>query len=169
MTFNSDKYFPDYSVKRLTVEDIPALYDFCKENTAYYEYMKSEPTIENLTAELRNTPPDMPLESKHFVGFYAGDKLIAILDLIIGFPNVSTAFIGWFMTSKLLQGTGIGSQIITKLLIMLKDEGYALVRLGCIEDNVQGIGFWRKHGFMSIGESAQDDYAVIVMQRDLLR
>ncbi|MBR2706723.1 MAG: GNAT family N-acetyltransferase, partial [Mogibacterium sp.] len=49
---------------------------------------------------------------KHFVGFYnEDDVLIAVMDLITGYPESDDAFIGWLMVNGEMQGRGIGSGI----------------------------------------------------------
>lgn len=36
-------------------------------------------------------PPNVVIERKYYVGFYDGNKLLAVLDLIDGYPTTSTA------------------------------------------------------------------------------
>ena len=38
----------DYRVRRLNIDVVQELYDFCKANTRYYKYMRMEPTMENI-------------------------------------------------------------------------------------------------------------------------
>lgn len=161
------EFFPEYTVEVLSDNDIPTLYAFCRENRKYYEYMKSEPTVESLMEDLKATPPGISLSDKHFVGFYKAGTLVAILDLIAGYPSADTAFIGWFMIGSSLHGTGIGSQIISELIRLLRNKGFSHVRLGCIKDNVEGLGFWRKHGFLPCGENESESYTIVIMQLEL--
>ncbi len=167
MSIPFKKFYPEYDVESISDRDIPALYAFCKENSKYFEYMKSEPTARGLTEDLYVTPPGISLGDKHFVGFYEAGALVAILDLISGYPSADTAFIGWFMTRKSLHGTGLGSQIISVLLGLLRGEGFSHVQLGCIKENVEAEGFWRKHGFLICGDKILDDYTVSLMRREL--
>lgn len=45
----------------------------------------------------------MSFKDKYYVGFYHKDKLVAVMDLIVKYPNDETAFIGFFMMAKKLQ------------------------------------------------------------------
>ncbi len=157
-----------YEVKLLTEEDISDIYALCMGNPTYYQYMKMEPTPENLKEELTSLPPGMTMEDKIFAGFYKEKKLIAILDLISGYPNQKTAYIGWFMVDNEFQGTGIGTEIIEELLYFLKTQHFSYAELGYIQGNKQSEGFWAKNKFKPSGAvSKTDDYTVIVAKKEL--
>lgn len=158
----------NYAVKRIMKEDIDALYELCKGNPHYYQHMKMQPTIENLTESMMELPPGKKLEDKYFVGFWENDKLIAILDLIAGYPKEETAFIGWFMMNKAYQGKGLGSEIVQGIWCELGNVGFQKARLGCIKGNFEAQNFWIKNGFVLTGsESAAENYIVIGMEREL--
>ena len=157
-----------YRVKRILEEDILDVYSLCKGNPTYYTYKKSEPTIENMREDLTALPPGKTMNDKYYVGFYKQNKLIAIMDLIIEYPNNNTAFIGLFMMNKEYQGLGIGTKIIDEVLYILKKEGYCYARLGYIKGNLESENFWNKNKFIYTGtESEKEGYTVLVMQRDL--
>jgi len=157
-----------YKVRQISEEDIGDIYNVCKENSTYYAYMKSKPTIENVKEDMTVLPPGKTMEDKFFVGFYEKDQLIAIMDLIAGYPNNNTAFIGLFMMNKNYQGIGIGSKIIEEVLYFLKIEGYIYTRLGYVKGNLQSETFWTKNKFISIGsELEKESYTIVVMQRTL--
>lgn len=157
-----------YTVKQFTEEDIPDIYALCKSNPTYYKHMKMEPTPENLKESMTALPRGMTMENKIFAGFYQGGCLIALLDLILGYPDCNTAFIGWFMMHKALQGEGIGSAIVKDILSCVKKEGFSYVRLGYIKGNAESESFWKKNGFLPTGsESKTDDYTIVVMERAL--
>ena len=37
------------------------------------------------------------MEDKYYLGFFAGDELVAVMDLILNYPKADIAFIGFFM------------------------------------------------------------------------
>lgn len=157
-----------YKIKRFSEDDIPDILSLCQRNPTYYRHMKMEPTPENLMETLTVLPPGKTMEDKHFVGFYQKETLIALLDLITGYPNIDTAFIGWFMVNKAFQGTGLGTAIITELFSFLKEEGFRFIRLGYVKGNPESKGFWTKNQFLPTGvEYDTAGYTVVVMQREL--
>lgn len=157
-----------YEVKQITKKDIPVVYALAKGNPYYYECMKMQPTIENLTETMTELPPGKTLNDKYFVGFWEGDNLVAILDLIIGYPNENIGFIGWFMVNQSRQGNGIGSEILQEILAYMKNLKLQKVRLAYIKDNQQAKHFWLKNGFTSTGEESDTkDYTIVILEREL--
>lgn len=159
--------FP-YTVKKFSEEDLPDILSLCQGNPTYYHHMKMTPTLENLRETLTALPQGKTIEDKYFVGFYQEKTLVALLDLIMGYPDANTAFIGWFMMNQSFQGTGRGTAIITELLSFLKKEGFRYVRLGYVKGNSESKGFWTKNQFLPTGvEYDTADYTVVVLQRAL--
>lgn len=78
------------------------------------------------------------------------------------------AYIGWFMVNKDMQGKGVGSILIDKIMWMLKGIGFKNVMLGCIKDNAEAYGFWTEKGFEKIGkETDTGDYIILSMSKQL--
>ncbi|WP_077613135.1 GNAT family N-acetyltransferase [Clostridium sp. Marseille-P2415] len=157
-----------YMVKQFKEEDVSNIYALCKRNPTYYKYIKIEPTLENIKEVLTELPPNKTMDDKFFVGFYKDNQLVAILDLITGYPDINTAFISWFMMDQDFQRIGIGTEIIMEILFYLKEENFRYVRLGYIKGNQESESFWIKNKFIPNGiESETDDYTIVVMQREL--
>ncbi len=157
-----------YRVKPFTEPDLPDIYAFCKANTRYYQYMRLEPTLENLKEIFTELPPGKTSEDKYFVGFYQENQLIALLDLCTGYPRKDVAYIGWFMIDKALQHKGIGTKILAGLLGFLKNKGFRYVELACIKANKEALQFWQKNGFSPTGrEAAAVSYVLVTMQKSL--
>ena len=161
MKFDIQKFSSKYIVKSLLKEDISEVYSLCKANVQYYEYMKMEPNIENLTECLNALPPNKTQDDKFFVGFYKEEKLVAFLDLIAGYPDIDTAYIGWFMVNREFQGQKIGTEIIQELFDFLKEENFRYIELGCIKGNKEAEGFWSKNGFHFFGSEVEEEHYII--------
>lgn len=157
-----------YDVRRIAEADISDVYGLCKTNMKYYEYMGTVPTRESLTEIISRLPDGADENGKYFIGFYEGDKLIAVMDLITGYPESDDAFIGWFMVDGEMQGQGIGSQIFADVRAALKGQGYDYMSLGCAKENTEAIAFWQAQGFAATGDvSEEDGYEVVSMARDI--
>lgn len=168
MDLDYTQFSEDYQVKKITEEDIPEVLKLCKGNPTYYKHMKMEPTIDNLKETITVLPPNMTMEDKFFVGFYKDNCLMAILDLITGYPNRETAFIGWFMTKKEYQRRGLASKIVRKLLELMKNKGFQYVRLGYVKGNTESESFWKRNGFLPTGvESQNDEYTAVILQCEI--
>ena len=133
-----------YDVRRLNLDDVQMIYIFCKRNTHYYEYCGKELSTELIEKDLKITPPGISIEQKYYIGFFDNGKLVAVMDLVDGYPTGDYVYIGFFMMDYELQGSGIGSKIISELLKYLSEQGFKKCQLGIDKDNPQSNHFWRK-------------------------
>ena len=159
----------EYNVRRITEADIARVYRLAKQNRKFYELLNQEPTIEGLTELISDVPEEAGPNGKYFVGFYDGSKqLVAVMDLICGYPQPETAFIGWYMVDANLQGMGIGSDVFADVRSALLAQGYSNVLLKCPAVCEEAIAFWRQQGFKETGVSENaGEYEVIEMIREL--
>ena len=140
-----------YQVRRLTEEDLPELLALAKDNPTYYRYMGEEPTLEGLRGDLTKLPPRTTSEDKYFLGYFRDGRLWGALDLILHFPNQETAFVGWFILRKDIQGQGVGTALMGELMGLLESEA-----------------FWVKNQFTPTGiETDGGGYTIVIMQREL--
>lgn len=150
-----ETFSSDYDVRRITEADITDVYRLCRSNRRYYYIMHETPTKENLTAVISEIPGDKGKENKFFVGFYDEDDLVAVMDLITGYPEKDSAFIGWFMVNGEKQRMGIGSQIFADVRASLAAQGYGTLSLYCVKENAEAITFWEGQGFLPTGEETK--------------
>ena len=158
------------SVRSLSSSDLPALLALCLGNPQYYEFLSEEPTLDSLAAEMIELPPGCSPDQKSYLGFFdVRGSLVAVLDLVRGYPVEGCAFIGFFMVGASRQGAGVGSLLITRLQDRLRDDGFSRVRLAYIEGNEQSRRFWEKCGFVEAGAPIdQGEYKVVPMECRLM-
>ena len=157
-----------YAVRPLTAGDVDKILALCAENEQFYRYHPPMATRESILADMTALPPGTGAENKHYLGFFDGDALIAVLDLIEHYPQQNTAYIGFFMTKKERQGCGLGTSLIGKLLDELRKEKFCRVRLAIDRGNPQSKAFWEKNGFALMGEEfPHGDSAYLPMEREL--
>ena len=142
-----------HQVRRITHADISDVYTLCKTNRKYYEYMHNVPTVESLTEIISQVPEGAEATDKFFIGFYDRSRLVAVLDLITGYPEKDDAFIGWFMVDGHLQRQGIGSQIFADVRAAMAGQGYDYLTLSCEKENTEAIAFWQAQGFRAAAET----------------
>ena len=148
--------------RRLTEADAAQVCALMQGNPLFYRYHPPQPTPESIRTDMTALPPGKAMEDKWFVGFYDGDCLIAVMDLILNYPATDTAFIGLFMTDVRYQHRGVGSQIVSGLAAYLSACGCGKIRLGVDKGNPQSHAFWTKNRFQTIGEARY-----IVMEREI--
>ena len=158
----------EYKIKRIKEADIPEVYALCKNNPLFYQYCPPFVTIESIKEDLMALPKGKTLEDKYYIGFYKNKLLVAVMDLITGYPNAETAFLGFFMLDQLMQGKGVGSILISDTCRYLKEIGFSSVKLGYVKGNPQSEAFWIKNHFEKTGIEVQaDGYMIVSMQRYL--
>ena len=161
------KLSAQYEIRRLDDSDADAILTLCRENTQFYRYCEAEPTREQVLSDLHITPPGVGMSEKYYIGFFQRSMLIAVMDLIDGYPEPDMAFIGFFMMRKELQGRQIGSAIIRETASFLKAAGKRAVQLGIDKDNPQSTHFWLKNGFRVTREVDRGGWTILVAEKSL--
>ncbi|MCQ8260842.1 GNAT family N-acetyltransferase [Streptococcus suis] len=140
-----------FQVRKLTEADLEQVLALYQTNPLYFEHFPPLPSLESLANDLVDCPPGKSLSDKYFLGFWEHNRLVAILDLIDGYPTAEIAYIGLFMVDANLSGQDLGSRIMAELLSQLATY-FKKVRLGYVESNPQSSYFWSKVGFCPTGE-----------------
>ena len=156
-----------YAVRRLEARDVDAVVSLCRENTQFYLYCDAEPSAEQVLEDMSVTPPGVDPSDKYYTGFFLDDILIAVMDLIDGYPKPHIAFMGFFMVNKAFQGQNIGSSIIREASEYLKALGKRAIRLAVDKGNPQSTHFWKKNGFAVLKEADSNGRTLLVAEKTL--
>ena len=131
-----------YYVRKLQKNDIDQIYGLCSKNHLYYQHCPPYVTRKSIESDMMTLPDNIDIKDKYYVGYFKNEKLIAILDLIDGYPKKDIG----------VQKSGFGSAIVNELIDYLTTLEYKEVRLGWINGNPQAEHFWIKNGFCPIKE-----------------
>ena len=168
MRIEINKLSSKYKVKELKASDAAAVFKLECTNPLYFEYCPPTPNIQRVLVDMKALPTKKSLEDKYYIGFFEEKELIAIMDLILYYPNEDTAFIGLFMVLSDKQGTGVGTDIIGECFSELRGIGFSAIRLGYMKRNSQSEAFWHKNNFIPKGiESDKHQGTIVVMERQL--
>ena len=138
-----------YVVRPLTAGDVDKILALCAENEQFYRYHPPLATRESVLEDLSALPPGKNAADKHYLGFFDGETLVAVLDLIERYPKNGSTFIG-------------------ELMDELRRERFRKVRLAVDRGNPQSKAFWKKNGFALTGEEFPNgDSAYLPMERAL--
>ena len=163
---NIETLSSEYAVRRITEADIADVYNLCNSNRRYYRSLNERPSRQRLTEVISELPESADKSQKHFVGFWdKEEKLIAVLDLITGYPEKTDAFIGWFMVDAAFQKQGIGSQLFADVRAAMKAQGFERLTLECPKMSEEALKFWQNQGFTE--ESAKSDEKTAVLVRGI--
>ena len=162
-----DRLFKRYKVKRFRDDDIDEIFSFCMTNPFYYEMCGNTITKDNIRKDLKLLPDGVDIKDKYYIGLYDDDRLICIVDFIDNYPGSKIIFIGLFMVNGKISNQGVGTDIIDELAVSFKRMGYHSLRLAYDRDNPQSSCFWKKNGFVKIGEKKHEYGNMIIAERIL--
>ena len=138
-----------------------------RSNRQYYRRLNERPNKAQLTNMIADKPEGAT--STHLVGFYDDlDGLVAVMDLVCGTPNKTSALIRWFMVAADKQRQGVGSALFADVRAALGAQGYRHLELQIPEAAEEAQAFWNAQGFSPT--SKRDDtgrYPVITLARDI--
>lgn len=141
-----------FDVRRLGEEDVGPIYDLCCKHEIFYQYHPPFVTRESIREDMRALPPGKDYGDKYYIGFFEEEALVAIMDVILAYPEEDIAFIGLFMINSEYQNRGIGSKIVAECAEGLRKSGFHKIRLGVDKGNPQSNAFWKKNGFVVVQE-----------------
>lgn len=145
-----DRLSTKYTVRRLNESDVEDILELCQQHTLYYNYCPPFVTRQSILDDMNALPPNKDLKDKFYLGYFDGQQLVAIMDLVMAFPDESTAYIGFFMINSAVQNKGVGTVIIDELSAHLCSLGMEQLKLGWVENNPQAAHFWLKNKFLVI-------------------
>ena len=88
-----------YAVRELTPADVPTVLRLMQGNPLYFRYCGGDavPSEQSILRDMSIVPGKKTLEDKYYVGFYRGETLAAMMDLIDSYPEDDIAFVRFFM------------------------------------------------------------------------
>lgn len=162
------RIFPGYETRPLREADAEAALALCAGNREYYEYMHSAPSAGALLGDMLALPPGRALSDKYFLGVRDGEGLLAIADLVAGYPDAETAWLGLFMLRAGAQKRGLGRKLAGELFAFLRAAGFARAGLAWVRENPLPGHFWPLLGFVPDGtERPGDGYTLITAYKAL--
>lgn len=156
-----------YVVRLLDDSDIDTVLNLYKYNDIFYQYTSAEPTRAQVINDMHLTPPGIDPSDKYYVGFFERDVLVAIMDVVDGYPKPEIAYIGLFMVDRAYQGQGIGTSIIEEAINCLITDKTKTFRLAIDQDNPQSTHFWDKMDFTIIDTVEVEGWTKLVAERTI--
>ena len=96
-----------YRIRLLQETDMDDILRLSESNPMFYEYCPPFVTRERILNDMKALPQGKTDAEKYYIGFFEGQKLIAIMDMVFAFPDDETVYIGLFMVDHDVQGYGL--------------------------------------------------------------
>ncbi|MEU4390589.1 GNAT family N-acetyltransferase [Kribbella sp. NPDC023855] len=143
-------------LREIAPADLDALQELIESDPGYTERITGHPPgPADAQSLLMMRPEGLPEESKKVLGFCDGEQLVAVVDLLRGYPNEHTAFIGLLQVHGEQQGRGAGAAAYREMQRYVEREWPEVrtLRLAVVDTNAQQAqGFWVRQGFEATGE-----------------
>lgn len=158
-----------YTARVLKECDVEIILELCRNNPLFYEYTEAKPTKEQILDDMKATPPGIGISDKYFFGLFEREELVAVMDLVDGYPDQGTSYIGFFMMNPDYQGKHVGTAIIHEVAEYLRTIGKTAVRLAIDKGNPQSTHFWKKNGFEILFEVDVNGWTKLVAEKNLVK
>lgn len=133
-----------------TEEEIALAYQIYRSNTEYFQLVSGKaPTRQDVLNDKSACPPGVsPTQKKYgmYLAEESGDP-VAVVDVLEGFSNPETYYIGLFLVDGSRQRTGLGTALYEQLEAHARECGFQRMRLGVVNTNHKARAFWKAMGF----------------------
>ena len=156
-----------FDVREVSGSAVTDVLLLARSNRRYWRNFGERPSASALTAIVEDVPEGAT--GKHFVGFYGeDDELVAVMDLVTGYPDAHCALIRWFMVAAAWQRQGVGSGIFADVRAALAAQGFTHLELRVPERAEETLAFWAEQGFVATGERDEGGrFPVVTLARDI--
>ena len=144
-------------VRRITRRDLSAVQRLLNSNSEYSRRVTGEGPAQTAADEIfAALPPDVAPSQKVDLGLWDGPELVAFADVIIGWPDASTAHIGLLITEGARHGEGLGREMHNAVAgFVSKNQAIRTLRISIVDTNADlAENFWVKLGYEPTGQAA---------------
>ncbi|MFC4787143.1 GNAT family N-acetyltransferase [Nocardioides sp. MAHUQ-72] len=144
-------------LRRLTVRDAAAVQAIVEADPGYSERVSGRPAgPREGRALLLGRPPGFPADRKIVLGAYAEeqpDELVAVVDLLVGWPKPTCAHVGLLQVRAASHGRGVGRRVHEQLLAEVgRWPEVDTLRAAIVETNAEvAEPFWQAMGYRPTG------------------
>ena len=113
-------------------------------------------------------PEGKTYDDKFVYGIYLDDEMVGCVDLIRGYSDEVTAFLGLLLIGEPFQRRGVGSAAFRAVERVVSNWGSChRIRLSVLRAHDHAIPFWTSLGFAATGETKPYAYGTVVSEHVL--
>ncbi len=138
-------------IRRARGSDLPAIQSLFETDPSFWEICEGAPPRPTEAAEmLRELPPEVSIERKQVYVVTLDDALVAVVDLIAGFPEPAIYFLGLIFIAPLARHRSLGTRLFAALDDHVTASGGTALRLAVVVDNPAARRLYVRLGFRPI-------------------
>ena len=136
-----------------TEPELTALQRVLDATPGYFNLITGRPATSDEAQKLFEPPPSScKYDEKLVYGVFLGDEMIGCVDILRGYPDEHTAFLGLFLISEAWQSMGYGRYALDWMNATITEWGCTKVRLAVVDTNRPALAFWQHFGLDDTGE-----------------
>ena len=104
-------------------------------------------------------PPGRSLEDKHPLGFFVGERLVGVADVVRGWNSPNKAIIGLLLFVPESRSVGNGRDACSMIEQYVREwHCVDTIRIAVVDCNTRALSFWHRNGFVETGERRSKEF-----------
>ena len=145
---------PEYTIRLVGPRDEAQVQVLFESDPDYFRLVQGAPPGPAEAKDLLNELPEGKESRDKFVYalFDRDGALGVVIDLLRGYPNDETWYLGLIFIAPVRRDMGLGTRVLDAICAHIKQEGGRAVRLGVDRRNVRARALYERTGFRLIYE-----------------
>jgi GNAT superfamily N-acetyltransferase len=158
---------PDHDLRRATDADVAAIQALFELDPGYFEIKHGAPPRPTEARALVGlVPVGLSLDRRHLL--VIDDARTGVIDLLEGYPDAATWFLGAIFLTPAARGRGLGRRLLDAMAGTTREGGATGLRLIVSVQNPRARQLYDRHGFQPIMRYPQTSWTGSLREVDLL-
>jgi ribosomal protein S18 acetylase RimI-like enzyme len=160
----------EYTFRLMGPDDEAQVQALFESDPDYFRLVHGAPAGPAEAKDLFNELPEGKEYHDKFVYsvFDRGEALAAVIDLVRGYPNDETWYLGLIFVAPASRNTGLGTRVLDAICAHIKQQGGRAIRLGVVRGNVGARALYDRAGFHFIHERKRSHANGFIVTIDVL-
>jgi GNAT superfamily N-acetyltransferase len=154
-----------HTVRKVTAADAPAMQALFARDLDYWLHVEGAPLRpDEALLSFDDRPPSVPIDRKHV--FLIDD--VALLDMLEGYPDEHTWFLGLIFLAPEVRGRGLGTRLIEAVCDHARARGARALRLAVAHVHPEARRLYDRLGFRFVDNRKRTIYTGAVIDLAVL-
>lgn len=148
-----------YKIKTMNEKDnIVQVFGLCQRCSDYFLlHDGTYPEYDDAEEIFTSLPPNNTYEDKFVAGIFSPEnELSGLIEVVRNYPVADSWIIGLMFIDPEKRKNGLGKMSHDAIKNLAINSGATMLRLGAVEENINGVMFWTSLGYKKIKEEKRD-------------
>lgn len=139
-------------------ENMEQVFNLCKRCSDYFIlHDGTYPEYEDAQEIFTSLPPNNTYEDKFVAGIFSPEnELSGLMEVVRNYPVADSWIIGLMFVDPEKRKMGLGRMSHDAIKKLAINSGATMLRLGAVEENINGVKFWASLGYKKIKEEKRN-------------